>query len=248
MKISREKPLKKLLFNNVVCQVKRLLPTFALIYLPLLGLIGSLIVLRLLTNLDLSLITRDPHAVANSLLQSLEPASEQSSQQKPLFPFYIGLVSNFGVLLWCTTAAVCFFTYMVLRPTRRQLASFFLWSAGISTVLLFDDLFLIHEEVMPHYLGISEKKVFAGYGVLILGYLLRWWKHIRHTDYLLLVLAFVFFGLSILVDLFAEYGLKSLFLEDSCKLTGIVSWSAYYLRTCLTQLNGLIRSWRSEQT
>ena len=246
MRISQERQAKKFLFSSVACQAKRLLPTFALIYIPLFGLIGSLIALHLLNNLDLSLITRDPHAVANSLLRTLEPSEQVSSQPKPLFPFYIGLVSNFGVLLWCTTAAVCFFTYMVLRPTRRQLASFFLWSAGISTVLLFDDLFLIHEEVMPFYLGISEKKVFAGYGLLILGYLLRWWKQIRHTDYLLLAIAFVFFGLSILVDLFAKYGTKSLFLEDIFKLTGIVSWSAYYLRTCWIEVTFLFRSLKSQ--
>ena len=242
MRISQERQAKKFLFSSVACQAKRLLPTFALIYIPLFGLIGSLIALRLLTNLDLSLITRDPHAVANSLLRTLEPL-EQSSQPKPLFPFYVGLVSNFGVLLWCTTAAVCFFTYMVLQSQKRlKAASFFLWSAGISTVLLFDDLFLIHEEVMPFYLGISEKKVFAGYGLLILGYLLRWWKQIRHTDYLLLAIAFACFGLSILVDLFAKYGLKSLFLEDSFKLTGIVSWSAYYLRTCWIKVTFVFRS------
>ena len=246
MKISREKPIKKLLFNNVVCQAKRLLPTFALIYLPLLGLIGSLIALRLLTDLDLSLITRDPHAIAQSKLQLLQSGSE-AFEQKQLFPFYIGLVSNFGVLLWCTTAAVCFFTFMVLRPTRRRLRSFFLWSAGISTVLLFDDLFLIHEQVMPVYLGISEKKVFAVYGLLILCYLLRWWKQIRHTDYLLLAIAFVFFGLSILVDLFAKHGLNSpIFLEDSFKLTGIVSWSAYYFRTCWIEITFVLRSLRSQ--
>ena len=192
-------------------------------------------------------MTRDPHAIANELLRSFKPVSDPSQPQPPLFPFYIGLVSNLGVLLWCTTAAVCWLTAIVLHHKKSKLtSSFFLWSAGISTVLLFDDLFLIHEQVMPRYLGISEKKVLASYGLLVLGYLVRWWKQILQTDYLLLVLAFVFFGISVFVDLAMKFGLNSPdWVEDLFKLTGIVSWSAYYLRTCLTQLNGLIRSSRS---
>ena len=220
--------------ESIKCQFKQLLPTLASVYLPTLCFLGSLVLLSLLTNTNLSYITRDPHAIANTLL-NLVPL-------KPLyFPVYIGVVSNLGILLWCATAATCFFSYMLLSKKLRgkPSATFFLWSGGISTILLFDDLFLLHEEVIPIYLGISELIVFVGYLLIFVLYFTRWRRQILQTDYLLLLLALIFFSFSILIDR-SSISINQdtfTFIEDSFKFFGIVSWSTYYIRTCFQDIN-----------
>jgi hypothetical protein len=61
------------------------------------------------------------------------------------------LISNLGVIGWCAAAAMCLFCAGVLRkrddPSERR--NFLAASGCLMGLLLFDDLFLLHEIFFP---------------------------------------------------------------------------------------------------
>ncbi|MCT7962346.1 hypothetical protein NG791_16885 [Laspinema sp. D1] len=164
------------------------------------------------------------------------------------WPFYLGMVSRFGILLWCATAAICLFTSLYLKPLNPSLKHqrFLLFGGLITTVLMLDDSFQLHEEVFPTYLGISEKIVYLVYVIMLALYLIKFHKIILNSRYLVFLgLAFVCFALSILLDMRAiidlvEMGLiydrDRALLENGFKLFGIVSWFTYFSLTCKEQI------------
>jgi hypothetical protein len=114
---------------------------------------------------------------------------------------------------------------------------------------MFDDLYLLHEEVLPDHLHVPQKLVFAIYGGLVLVFLFRFRRMILDTDFVLLVAAFGFFALSVLVDLFVTpeeftvFGLPGRHLiEDGLKLLGIATWATYFVRTSIQKIGPLIRT------
>jgi hypothetical protein len=72
-------------------------------------------------------LTRDPTAAVGALC-------------------YAGLFSSIGVLFWCSAAAICLFGTGILfsQPTNKEPATIILCSGLFTTVLLLDDLFLLH--------------------------------------------------------------------------------------------------------
>jgi hypothetical protein len=145
------------------------------------------------------------------------------------YPFYTGLVSYIGILGWCFCATACFLSSAVLGHRRGQPP--FLLAGILTTVLGLDDLFILHEEAFPLYLGISERVVLLVYAVLMLAVLLALVRTVLRTDFLLLAFAFIFLGSSVVLDLgpFGQ-GLNYL-LDDGLKLIGIMGWTAYWTRT-----------------
>jgi hypothetical protein len=117
-------------------------------------------------------------------------------------PFYTGIVSNAGVLVWTTTAAVCWFIYAFGRITeqKKEIQWFILGSALITSYLGLDDLLMLHDSVLIYYFNVSELISYGLYGSLVTAYLISFRHTIAETDYLLLVLALGLFAVSILVD------------------------------------------------
>jgi hypothetical protein len=162
-------------------------------------------------------------------------------------PFHAGALSDIGVLLWCTTAVVCVFTWLVLRRTASPPAkSQFLLSAGLFTaMLMFDDLFLLHENFVPNHLGLEEDYLLLLYAVLAVALFLRYWDVIARTAYALLLLSGAFLAGSIMFDVLTPYwgllsstkynGVQHL-LEDGFKLFGIAGWLGYFGWTCYASL------------
>jgi hypothetical protein len=185
-----------------------LLPGVAL--LAVIGLAGY----RL--DFDVSRLTRDPLAVTGS------------------HPF-IGFVSNLGAVFWSCATAVCLFSYIVLSDHRKRsdFRFFVLFGGLLSLLLLFDDLYMLHELFYRKYLGLNEKFVFLIYGVLILFYLVRFRKRILESEFLYLAMALALFALSIAVDRLPEDLLPVHHLfEDGPKFLGILSWFGYQLSVC----------------
>lgn len=200
----------------------------AVIYVPALIILALSALASLYTDISIAVFLRDPTATLGA---------------HPL----VGVQSNLGVLVWCTAAAVCLFTSVILRCTQvDKTLSFFILGAGVITsVLLFDDFFLLHEDLLRRYLPLGgeisfiEEIIFAGYGLVMALYIARFRKNILGFEYLLLFLAFVFFGLSVVIDLLDNRIFLdkwnpswSFFFEDGFKFLGIVSWSAYWIRAC----------------
>lgn len=148
-------------------------------------------------------------------------------------PYYYGALSNIGVLLWCSTATGCLLVYAALRahPTAARERRFLLWMGLLTAWLMMDDLFLLHEVVLPDKLGLPSAAVYAVYAATTLAVLLRYRAVVVQSDSLLLLVAGCFFGISVLSDLAADVAHVRFkgrgFLEDGCKLLGIAGWFSY---------------------
>lgn len=156
--------------------------------------------------------------------------------------FYDGFVSNVGILLWCATAAICLFRGGELRARRGiDGEAAFLLSAGLFTlILLLDDLFMAHEQILPDVFGVPEKAVLVTYVVLACAYLLVNRRAILQGDAVILVLALGFFALSNVADVAIPYHFHDtpigrevnhgVILEEGLKFVGIAAWTVFHLR------------------
>lgn len=149
-------------------------------------------------------------------------------------PIYYGFLSQVGILLWSATATTCFiFAYMtVFLKVEKEKLHFFIFSGLLISWLMLDDSFLIHECILPN-LGIPQKLVMLVYVLVVLYYLYRFKKLIlKHTPYPLLTISFIFFSVSVVIDLFLDFETPNIIdtvLEDGSKFIGIVLWLAYIL-------------------
>lgn len=157
-------------------------------------------------------------------------------------PVYVGLISNLGVLVWASAAAISLFSAMLERRRGRHpdVGRLLFFGGILCAILALDDLFLMHEVVFPLYLGIPEIGVYAGYFILVSTFFAVFSKTILRTRYTLLGIAMWFFAVSLAVDfgsdiagvnLAAEYS-----LEDWAKLFGIVFFCAYFASVSFTDL------------
>lgn len=189
------------------------------LYLPVIALLGSIVALG---DDWANYLLRDPHTLAD-------------------MPFFAGMISNIGVLCWTATAAICLFSGANLRGARGQgaMSAFLLYAGGVTTLLMLDDFFLLHEDLFRYYLPLPEGAVYAVYAALLLGLVVGYREVIAMTDYLLLVIACVLFGISVSIDLMqplmsaAQYGrIGGYALEDGVKFAGILTWTVYFIRVC----------------
>lgn len=145
-----------------------------------------------------------------------------------------GFVSNLGIILWCAAASISTFAAVEAhsRSDNRQ-AMFLGCFAALTTVLMLDDLFLLHEYLGPIYLGLRERYLMLVYAGLTGGLLIAFRKEIISSEYPLLGLAFLFFAFSVGMDRihYAQNPRSWLFLvEDGTKFIGIAGWLAYFVR------------------
>ncbi|NQZ96715.1 MAG: hypothetical protein HRU01_09415 [Myxococcales bacterium] len=176
--------------------------------------IAGICVLASVTGSDLSELTRDVVAVVDTHL-------------------YTGALSTTGLMLWAAAAAICLLAAsLVGRMAQHRSSMWFLLCAGALTTLLgFDDAFLLHERVFPTYLGLPQKGVYAVYIGMITAFLVGFMPSILKTDYVILAASLVFMALSVGMDEFLVYSRFETFVEDSCKFVGIVFWLTYFAWT-----------------
>jgi hypothetical protein len=216
-------------------QFIKLFPVMLRAYIPVVVLVGVLYIVKHVTHIPYPNFTRDPAAITDT-------------------PAYYGLVSNIGILLWCSSAAIYLFSFMLLRgrSSSKESRLFILYLGLFTSLLLLDDFFLIHEtiaEYLEDALGISlvfgEAAVFGVYGLLIIWLVIRFRMVLLNTDYIFLGLAVGFFLLSMITDLGGEladvYDPRLTLLEDTFKLCGIVGWFTYAVRTALKQVVWFIK-------
>jgi hypothetical protein len=174
--------------------------------------IGFVLLLNVLRNVPIGDLTRDPTATIGA-------------------PIYTGFLSQVGILFWAGAGAICMLSTTVASSISHKhvLTRFFFASALLIVLLGLDDAFLLHEEVFP-YLGFAEEVVFASYTGLILIYLFAFRSFIFKTEYVLLGMGFLSFGMSVGLDVITPRGVDLLLLEDGAKLVGIVSWLVYFYR------------------
>lgn len=221
----RERPLAELARSEAAGGARadrrrggqHLATTLTVWYGPPLALIVFIAWVSVQTKVPVSDFTRDPTAVL---------------QASP----FVGLLSNLGVLLWCTATAVCLFCAAVLRcqSLREEAPRFFLAAGLLTLLLLVDDLFRLHDFILPTYGGLAQEAFYLSYGGLAGLYLIRFRVVLLKTDFPLLVAALGLLGSSVLLDVLPETLLPWHFLvEDGLKLLGIVGWAGYWASTGL---------------
>jgi hypothetical protein len=152
-------------------------------------------------------------------------------------PVYFGAVSGVGFQLWAASAAVCAMSALIARRRgERAAAGMFAGFGVLSVVLLADDWLLLHEHVMPLYLGVSEKALVAAYACGTLGLLVAYRRVLVRHDWPLLLAAFAMFATSVITDQISGSGVSSqrlMLIEDGTKLLGISGWFAYFFNAGL---------------
>ncbi|MBD2206564.1 hypothetical protein H6G33_30780 [Calothrix sp. FACHB-1219] len=198
-----------------------------IVFFTFLATITPVTLIFLLLNIGqktgLGYLTRDPAALTNT-------------------PFYIGLFSNIGILLWCSCATICLFSYAILNQNNRsqELAGFLLFSGLLTSFLTLDDLLMLHEEVFPLYLKFPEKLFYVLYLMTILFGFGKNFKAIKKTEFIILSASVVFFILSILSDKIHNHHIVAV-MEDIFKIIGISTWLTYLTRLCGREINSLLR-------
>jgi len=163
-------------------------------------------------------------------------------------PFYSGAVSQLGLLLWSAATTICFFIYFVLKKMNtphKESLNFLLFAGFLSTYLMFDDTFMLHEEFFHDYLKIiPEKVIIILLGVAMLAFLYVNQREILQSEYSLMFLAYMFFGISVAIDAIPTRLYEDIYfiekiehlIEDGAKFTAIVTWITFYSRYGYQQL------------
>ena len=214
------------MLRSLLTQLKtRYLFLVGLFLLPVLFILGVMAT-SLGTVIPIETFTRDPTTVAG-----IHPLT--------------GLLSNIGVITWCATATICFFSSAVLRLRRQsgEYVSFLAGSGLLTALLLFDDFFLLHDYILPIHFGVSEKAFLLVYAVLMIVGLVRFREAILKTEYVVLLIGLGFLGASLIIDALQSnigslIGSGRILLEDGFKLLGITGWFGYFLHSCLRLLSG----------
>jgi hypothetical protein len=207
---------------------KKSILTMAVIFIPGILFLAIMFWLTKKNNIPFEIFSRDPIQTLNG---------------KP----YIGILSNIGIIFWCATSAILFYSSKISALLKRpESETSFLFFGGLITILLLvDDLFLIHDVVFPEYLKIDEKVFFVFYGLSLIALVFYYRAIVLKTDYILLVIAFASFGSSVLTDIIDALGIDITQLyvfEDGLKFLGIISWFAYFTRTSFRFIRGGLKS------
>lgn len=194
-------------------------PALAKVYLPAVGFLILTLVVHEVRGVDFGRISRDP---------------TQEFEAHPL----TGAQSSIGGLVWIGAAVVAGLTVALQRHHGRggERRTRFLAALGALTLLLgLDDIFMLHDELGPRYLGVDERPFLAVYALAALAIAVRFRQSLSRVEPGALVLAMAFFAASLVVDYFQE-GMDAspyrLFLEDGLKFLGIVGWAGYVVRQC----------------
>ncbi len=168
-----------------------------------------------------------------------DPAS--STGAHPL----LGLVSNVGVLAWCAALSCSLLGVMLLRGARAPAAErhFLIGGAALTALLMLDDLFLLHQQLYPQWLGVPEALVLAFYAICGGLWLMHCREQILASRIVLLITAVALFSVSLLVDWIFVPGPEDTLpylLEDGAKLLGIASWLGFFVEATYRQVGEYI--------
>lgn len=219
MKHKEDNPTLRQIFLHLPAQFCALArPIIITTLVCLLGLAGALTI-SMLENIPAADLTRDP-------LQTMHAR------------FYIGLISNIGILLWMSAAVSSSCCAALLRTAQdnKEKALFYFLTGALSFLLTLDDLLMIHEKIWPFITGLSSWIIVGIYGILFLTFALRFYRYLISKYLPLLLLSLLFLGLSETIDFFCTQTNGVVFFEDSLKLFGIAFWALYFSRLSVDEM------------
>ena len=157
-------------------------------------------------------------------MQILRDPAQQSGASS-----FLGFLSNIGVWLWVSSAAICFFSVLSNRTVTNNGGSELLSLAGaLSIILALDDFFMIHDRY------ISQWICYLVYVVFATALLARHYKKIIEVDGFAFLLAGCLLASSISTDFsqrFTSINYESLQLfEEGFKFVGGATWLYFVYR------------------
>lgn len=197
-----------------------------------------------LTGLTVLLGVLAPFLVVVLVLGTGEPASTFTRDITAIarVPPYYGFLSQLNIIVWASTCGICLLALFVLYSKGMPLlAGFMLSACALTGLVLFDDAFLFHETVAPHF-GIPERFVELAIVVFGLVHVVLWRRMVLTRQNSLLVWAGLALGLSVGIDVLDEpitrvVGAWEYLLEDGLKWLGAVFWLGFHLRFAIDVLN-----------
>lgn len=210
-------------FLNLKNQIVRNWMTIGVSLFISLGGAGFTVLVATLTNNPIWKLAKDPAEVMG-------------------FSPYIGMLSNWGVVLWMGAAAICLFSAVLLKQQKvsPSTLTFITVSGSFSLLLGIDDLFLLHDRLFPKLFDIPEKYFYFLYLFAFLIYLVCFLRQIIKYDYLLFGAALLFFLMSRRVFVSLPFFDQFMTTGDMLKYFGIVFWLAFFYRTALFEVSALL--------
>ncbi|MCP3909580.1 MAG: hypothetical protein GY745_17415 [Actinomycetia bacterium] len=149
--------------------------------------------------------------------------------------WYVGLISNLGAIGWTVAVTAAAGAAYVARVGGRPQAtiSFLQGGALVGAMLLVDDLFQVHQRMVPREVGLSKPMVLLIELVLAGGWAIISYPELKRTRWHLLVMTGGAFMVSLVIDQLvagAESGTRML-VEDGAKFLGVLAWALYCVRT-----------------
>ena len=155
---------------------------------------------------------------------------KEPTQLFPVVPWYTGVVSLVGGMLWWAAAALWLLCAWVLERRNADQPVVPLVLAGLFSIWLgLDEMFLLHEIVLPQKVRFPEPAIYATYAALTVAYVVKFRAFLLSTRWRLLALALVFFFSSTILNQVAPESL--VLVEEGLKLFGIVTWGLFFAAT-----------------
>lgn len=143
---------------------------------------------------------------------------------------YYGFVSNLGIMLWAATAAVCLFAgvLLIVRHAATDQIRFAISAALFTGWLALDDVFLLHEKVLPK-LGIEQNWVLIAYLSVGFAYAIINIRQIFKADFVILAIGAGAMLSSVLIDMILHSVAPAVVsIEDGAKFLGICAWAIFH--------------------
>lgn len=158
------------------------------------------------------------------IMEILRDPAQQSGESS-----FLGFLSNIGIWLWVSSAAICFFTITTRGNTLKRRHKELLFLTGIlSLILAVDDFFMIHDRY------IDQNICYLVYALVACTILIRHNKQILEVEGFAFLVAGSFLALSIFTDLVQSYSPLSYtytqVFEEGFKFIGAATWLYFNAR------------------
>lgn len=142
---------------------------------------------------------------------------------------FLGFLSNIGIWLWVSSAAICFFTAITSDSIlNRNYKELIILTGLLSITLAIDDFFLIHDRY------INQKICYLAYAILVGFILICHFRQIIEIEGFAFLVAGSFLALSIITDLIQLYiplqYSHTQVLEEGFKFIGAATWLYFNFR------------------
>lgn len=193
------------------------LKLYLLFTIPALILLSGVFLVSTIGGFGIEKFTADPAATAN-------------------FHPLTGVVSNIGILLWALAGFSCVICFLSIYAATSERNTFLLSSGLLSLFLMTDDLFMLHEYILPYHLNIPQSVVYVGYLLIVGYYLFAYRKKLLSAHSWGFLVACMFLGASAAGDQVMPQEGIYYFIEDGLKFMGIIFWSAFFSSTSVRRL------------